>query len=142
MAAPKKSIKKSPGRGRPPKVNVKITKKVKKETVKKSAPQKEKQTRIEILSTIANETGLGRAEVESVFDSLATLMEGHLKKKGSGSFMIPKAGIKIERVKKRASKARKMISPLTNKEVTCAAKPARFAVKVKALAKLKAMADA
>ena len=64
-------------------------------------------------------------------------IEKHLKKRGSGEFIIPKTGIKIRRIKKKATKERQMLSPLTGKEVTIAAKPARLSVKLTALKVLK-----
>jgi len=64
-----------------------------------------------------------------------------MKKRGSGELTIPKTGIKLRRIKKKATKARRMVSPLTSKEVTIAAKPARFAVKLSALKTLKEMIE-
>lgn len=98
---------------------------------------KEKQTRIEILRTLSETTGLARNEVESVFSSLTDMIISHMRKKGSGEFTIPMTGIKVRRVKKKATKARKMVSPLTGQEVTIAGKPARHAVKISALKVLK-----
>lgn len=109
--------------------------------LKKTNPKqnlgKEKQTRIEILRTLSENTGLARSEVESVFSSLTDMIISHMRKKGSGEFTIPMTGIKVRRVKKRATKARKMVSPLTGQEVTIAGKPARHAVKISALKVLK-----
>ena len=102
---------------------------------------KEKQTRIEILQTLAEQTQLTRVQVESIFDALNRLAEGHMKKRGSGEFTIPKTGIKICRVKKKATKSRKMVSPLTGKEVAIPAKPPRAAIKVTVLKVLKEMVE-
>jgi nucleoid DNA-binding protein len=118
------------------KVNVKV-----KKVAPKAAANKDKQTRIEILQTLAEQTNLTRVQVESVFDALNNVIESHMKKRGSGEVTIPKTGIKIRRVKKKASKARKMVSPLTGQEVTIAAKPARYAVKLSALKTLKEMIE-
>jgi len=119
---------------------VKVNMKVKKVAPKVSV-QKDKQTRIEILQSLAEQTSLSRVQVEAVFDALNTVIEGHMKKRGSGEFTIPKTGIKLRRIKKKATKARKMVSPLTGKEVTIAAKPARFSVKLSALKTLKEMIE-
>lgn len=125
------------------KVNVKVKKVAPKATkaAAKTSVQKDKQTRIEILQAIAEQTNLTRVQVEAMFDALNNVIEGHMKKRGSGEVTIPKTGIKIRRVKKKATKARKMVSPLTNQEVTIAAKPARFTVKLSALKPLKAMIE-
>src|SRR5688572_7899252 len=113
--------------------------------VKKVAPKltvyKDKQTRSEILQALATQTMLSKTQVESVFDALNGLIEGHMKKRGSGELTIPKTGIKIRRIKKKATKARKMVSPLTGQEVTIAAKPARNTVKISALKILKQMIE-
>ncbi len=125
------------------KVNVKVKKVAPKATkaAAKTSTQKDKQTRIEILQAIAEQTNLTRVQVEAMFDALNNVIEGHMKKRGSGELTIPKTGIKIRRVKKKATKARKMVSPLTGQEVTIAAKPARFTVKLSALKPLKEMIE-
>ena len=94
---------------------------------------KEKQTRIEIMQYIAEDTNLTRVQVEAVFDSLMRCVEGHMKKRGSGEITIPKTGIKIRRIKKKPTKTRKMVSPLTGQEVTIEGKPSRNAIKVTSL---------
>jgi len=119
-------------------VNMKVTRSSAKaaKPVKKLV-RKEKQTRIEIFQTLAENANLTRAEVERVFDKLFLLMESHLRKNGSGEFTIPKIGVKVLRYKKPARKERRMVSPLIDKEVVIVAKPARFAVKFIALKPLK-----
>jgi nucleoid DNA-binding protein len=99
---------------------------------------KGKQTRIEILRSLSDTTGLSKVQVETVFSVLTDMIVSHMRKKGSGEFTIPMTGIKIRRVKKKATKPRKMVSPLTGQEVTIAGKPARHAVKISALKVLKA----
>lgn len=121
---------------------IKVNMKVKKEKIAtKTSLQKDKQTRIEILQTLAEQTNLSRVQVESLFDALNKVISGHMKKRGSGEFTIPKTGIKLRRIKKKATKARVMVSPLTGQEVTIAAKPARYAVKLTALKTLKEMIE-
>lgn len=46
-------------------------------------------------------------------------------------------GIKVRRIKKKATKPRTMVSPLTGQEVVIAGKPSRLAVKLTALKPLK-----
>lgn len=121
---------------------VKVNVKVKKEKVMaKTVTQKDKQTRVEILQTLAEQTNLTRVQVESLFDAMNKVIAAHMKKRGSGEFTIPKTGIKLRRIKKKATKARKMVSPLTGQEVVIAAKPARYAVKLTALKTLKEMVE-
>lgn len=121
---------------------VKVNVRVKKEqSTAKTLVQKDKQTRIEILQLLADQTNLTKVQVESVFDVMNKIIAGHMKKRGSGEFTIPKTGIKLRRIKKKPTKARHMVSPLTGKEVVIAAKPARFAVKLTALKTLKEMIE-
>lgn len=121
---------------------VKVNVRVKKEqSTAKTSVQKDRQTRIEILQALADQTKLTKVQVESVFDVMNKIIAGHMKKRGSGEFTIPKTGIKLRRIKKKATKARHMVSPLTGKEVVIAAKPARFAVKLTALKTLKEMIE-
>ncbi|MCK9532091.1 MAG: HU family DNA-binding protein [Gammaproteobacteria bacterium] len=115
-----------------------------KQAVKKAAPAApkttpitEKQTKSQILSVIAEETGMARKDVSAVFAVLGNLVQRHMKKRGSGEFSVPEVGVKIRRVRKPATKARKMISPFTGEEITVKAKPAREVVKVSALKSLK-----
>ena len=103
----------------------------------KVGTQKDKQTRVEILQAIAEKTGLKRVDVEAVFTEMAGLVKSHMKKRGSGEILVPKLGIKIRRVRRKPTKKRKMVSPLTGKEVVIPAKPARDDVKVLALKILK-----
>jgi len=112
--------------------NVMAAKKVKKSS-SKQVLGKDKQTRIEILRTLADITGLPKTQIEAVFSALTDLMVAHMKKRGSGEFTIPMTGIKVRRVKKKATKPRNMVSPLTGQEVVIPGKPIRSAVKVYAL---------
>lgn len=121
-------------------VNMKV-KAVKPKAITKSTLYKEKQTRSEIFHIISENTNLSKTQIEKVFDELNRLIEGNLKKRGSGEFIIPKLGIKLRRIKKKATKERKMLSPLTKQEVIIAAKPARMSVKLTALKPLKEAVD-
>lgn len=98
---------------------------------------REKQTRIEILRSIADKTGLPKIHIESVFSALTELLHSHMRKRGSGEFTVPVVGIKVRRVKKKATKPRTMVSPLTGQEAVIPGKPARMAIKLTALKPLK-----
>lgn len=116
---------------------IKKSKNLRKSSSQKQSWGREKQTRIEILRSIANKTELAKVQVEAVFSALSDLLHAHMHKRGSGEFTIPMVGVKVRRVKKKATKARTMLSPLTGQEVTIAGKPARLAVKLSALKPLK-----
>lgn len=98
---------------------------------------KERQSRAEIFQHIAMDTNIKRVDVEAVFDSLAKLIKSHLKKQGSGEIILPKLGLKIKKVRRKATKQRKMVSPLTGTEVVIPSKPARDDVKLVVLKSLK-----
>ena len=106
---------------------------------KRSTSTTEKQTKSQILSTVAEETGLTKKEVTAVMDAMAELAQSHLSKRGSGEFTIPAMGIKLRRVMKPARKARKGVNPFTGEEIMIKAKPATTSVKATVL---KAMKDA
>ncbi len=118
----------------------------KKKAVAKAAPAKkikaisDRYSKTQILTQIAENTELTKKEVQSVLDELTDIIEGHVKKRGCGEFVMPGL-LKIVTVKKPARKARKGINPFTGEETTFAAKPASIAVKVRPLKKLKEMAE-
>ena len=97
-------------------------------------------TKSQIIAQISDSTGLTKKDVNSVFDELTDIMEGHLKKRGAGQFTLPGL-FKAVTQKKPATKARKGINPFTGQETSFAAKPARTVVKVRPLKKLKDMAQ-
>jgi nucleoid DNA-binding protein len=96
-----------------------------------------KQTKTQIITAIAEQTGLSKKNVGDVFAALGEMVEGHMKKRGSGEFTIPETGVKIRRVKKPARKARMGRNPATGEPMKIAAKPAQTVVKVTALKALK-----
>ena len=100
---------------------------------------KERYSKTKILDTIAEETELSRKQVAAVLESLTGVIEGHIKKRAVGEFVLPGL-LKIVTVRKPAVKARKGINPFTKEEVMFKAKPATTVVKVRPLKKLKDMA--
>jgi len=104
---------------------------------KKPAAIADKQTKSQILSALAEDTGLTKKEVTMVVDSLAELAVRHLKKNGSGEFSVPSLGIKLRRVIKPARKARKGVNPFTGEEIMIKAKPATSGIRATALKAIK-----
>ncbi len=102
-------------------------------------PIAERQNKTQMLQQIADSTELSKKQVQGVLDELTNIIEGHIKKKGVGEFVLPGL-LKITTVKKPATKARKGINPFTGEEVMFKAKPASTSVKVRPLKKLKEMA--
>lgn len=99
----------------------------------------ERLTKTEMLQQISEATELNKKQVQSVLDALSDLIEGHIKKRACGEFVLPGL-MKITTVKKPATKARKGINPFTGEETIFKAKPASTAVKVRPLKKMKEMA--
>lgn len=128
-----------------------VTKKSAKKTAKKAAKKKvaatkaaprlkaitDKQTKTQILTAIAEETGLPRKDVVAVFTSMSNLITRHVQKRGSGEFSIPDCGIKVRRVVKPRTKARMGRNPATGEEIKISAKPAKTVIKLTALKALK-----
>ena len=132
--APKAAVKKAPAKAAP----------AKKAPAVKAAPAvvkpiAERQNKTQMLQQIADATQLSKKQVQAVLDELTNVIEGHVKKKGIGEFVLPGL-LKITTVKKPATKARKGINPFTGEEVMFKAKPASTSVKVRPLKKLKEMA--
>lgn len=117
----------------------------KKKVAKKAAPAKrvpvikDAMTKSAMMGAIAEDTGLSKKQVIAVFDTLGSIINGHLKKGGAGVCTIPGL-LKIKTIHKPATKSRKGTNPFTGEEMTFKAKPARNVVKVLPLKNLKAMA--
>lgn len=107
-------------------------------TSKKAAAAKPP-TKSQILSSIADDTGLTRKDVSAVFDSLSGMIKKNIGRRGPGVFTVPGL-MKIKVNNKPATKARKGTNPFTGEEMMFKAKPARRVVKVLPLKNLKDMA--
>jgi nucleoid DNA-binding protein len=108
---------------------------------KKTTAVKDPMTKTEVFSEIAENTGLTRKQVSSVFEELSTVIERHIKKKAAGQFTLPGL-LKIKTVKKPARPAQKNVpNPFRPGELMdVAAKPATTKVKILPLKKMKDMA--
>lgn len=121
-------------------------KKTKKKATKKkaaAAPKvkaiKEPLTKTQLFTTIAERTDMKKKEVAAVFDELASIINGHVKRNAAGVFTLPGL-LKIKVVRKPATKARKGINPFTGEPTIFKAKPARNVIKCQPLKALKEMA--
>ena len=104
----------------------------------KIQPASTPRTKSEIMGVLAETTGLSKRDVSSMFASLSDLIGKDVGKKGCGLFTVPGL-MKIRRISKPATKARKGINPFTGEETTFKAKPARNVVKIRPLKALKDM---
>ena len=105
----------------------------------KAAPKKPP-TKTEILTKIADATGLTKKDVAAVLDALAGEIKKSLGSRGAGAFAIPGL-LKIEKKKVPARPAKKNVpNPFKPGEVyDQAARPAYSKIKVRALKNLKDM---
>jgi nucleoid DNA-binding protein len=95
-------------------------------------------TKTEIVSGIAEATGLTKKQVGSVFEAMAGQIRKSLGRSGAGVYAVPGL-MKLVVVRKPATKAHKGINPFTGEETMFKAKPARNVVKIRPLKSLKDM---
>ena len=92
----------------------------------------------EVVSGIAEATGLTKKQVSSVFEAMTGQIGKSLGSRGPGAYTVPGL-MKLVVVRKPAVKAHKGINPFTGEETMFKAKPARNVVKIRALKSLKDM---
>jgi len=91
-------------------------------------------TAVELARLVAEKTGLTKQQVDEVFDALASVIVGQVKKKSSIKlFGLVKIGVKS----RAARPARQGRNPATGEAITIKAKPAGHAVKAAPLKTLK-----
>jgi nucleoid DNA-binding protein len=105
---------------------------------KGKSADKKPPTKSEIYTYLANDTGFTRKEIGMVFDSLSGLIKKNVGRRGPGVFSLPGL-VKMQVVRKPATKKRKGVNPFTGEETVFLAKPARKIVKAKPLKGLKDM---
>ncbi len=103
-----------------------------------AAGNKKPLTKTQIMTSLAEGTGLTRTQVTQLFDELGNLIRNNLAEQGPGVFTVPGL-LKIKVVRKPATEERKGINPFTKEETVFKAKPARNVVKVVPLKALKDM---
>ena len=91
----------------------------------------------EIMTQLAERTGLSKKQLSGFFDELSGLIQENLK--DSGVFNVPGL-VRIKSIHKPATPARKGKNPFTGEEQMFKAKAARNVVKVQPLKRLKEMA--
>ena len=116
-------------------------KKTKKRTTKKSAKTTEckPRTKTQIIAGIADDTGLSRKEVTSVFESMSGMIKKDLGRKGPGVFTVPGLMKVKKKIVPRRPARKNVFLPLLGETRDVPAKPARKAVKVTPLNALKEM---
>jgi nucleoid DNA-binding protein len=102
----------------------------------KTTAIKNRFNKTQILNELAENTDLSKKQVTSVLDELSILIQRHIKKRSAGEFVLPGL-LKIQTVRKPATKERKGKNPFTGEDTIFKAKPASTVVKVRPLKKLK-----
>ncbi|MFC1747348.1 HU family DNA-binding protein [Pseudomonadota bacterium] len=139
-AATKKTVRKAVAKKKTVKKAAAKKKTVAKAVVKKAAIKRvsKQYTKSELMNAIAEHSEVGKKEVIAIFDTLSDIIEAHVKKGAIGQFTLPGL-MKVKTIRKPATKKRKGINPFTGEETIFQAKPARTAVKILPLKKLKEM---
>lgn len=101
-----------------------------------SATTSKPMTKTEVVSALAEGTGLSKQQVNQFFDELTDLIAQNLREGGPGIFNIP-GMMKVKVVRKEAQPEREGKHPFTGEMTIFKAKPAKNIVKVTALKKLK-----
>ena len=95
-------------------------------------------TKGEIVTGIADATGLTRKDVNAVFEAMAAQIKKSLGRSGPGAYTVPGL-MKVTVQRKPPTQARKGINPFTGEETMFKAKPVRNVVKIRPLKHLKDM---
>ncbi len=98
---------------------------------------KERETKSQILASIAEATELTKKQVQAVLAATRDHAVRHLSKNGDGEMSVPELGIKLRRVKKAARKAGMRLNPFTGQMGKVEARPSSFSVRAAALKALK-----
>ncbi len=93
-------------------------------------------TKAEQFGKLAEQTGLSKKQVASVYEALFELAKKELGKKGPGLFIIPGMA-KLKVVRKPATKQKQGVNPFTKEPMIIKAKPARNVIKIVPLKSLK-----
>lgn len=104
----------------------------------KTTAIRQKMSKAQILAHLATQTGLTRAQVDSVLDELEVLVMRHVKKRAVGEFTLPGL-LKIRSVKRPATKKRMGRNPATGEQIEIPARPATTRVRATPLKRLKEM---
>ena len=116
------------------------SKQSKKKPAKKMDAVQEKLSKSQMLSLLAEESGLTTRDVSRVMGSLERLIEASLCPQGIGQFTLPGL-MKVTTVQRPAIKARRGINPFTKEETWFKAKPPSTGVKIRPLKKMKGFAN-
>ncbi len=129
-AAPKKATAKTAPKAAPKKAAA----------APKPAAVKERWGKSQILNELSARASITRKQASSVVQELGSIIGRHIGKNGPGMFVLP-GMLKISTKKKPAVKAGLRKHPITGDMIQGKAKPASVTVRVRALKKLKDLAN-
>lgn len=136
--AKKPAAKAAPKKAAPKKAAAKVA--PKKAAAPKPSAVKERWGKSQILNELSTRAGITRKQASSVIEELGGIIGRHISKNGPGMFVLP-GMLKISTKKKPAVKAGMRKHPITGEMIMGKAKPASVSVRVRALKKLKDLAN-
>lgn len=140
-AAPKKAAAKAaPKKAAPAKAAAAKAAPKKAAAAPKPTPVKERWGKSQILNELSVLTGITRKQASSAIEELGGIIGRHIGKNGPGMFVLP-GMLKVSTKKKPAVKAGMRKHPITGEMIMGKAKPASVTVRVRALKKLKDLAN-
>ena len=95
-------------------------------------------TKTQLLGEMATAAGVTKQQAKVMLEELGNTIHRHVKNRSAGQFTLPGL-LKINVIRKPATKARKGINPFTKEPTVFKAKPARKVVKIRPLKALKEM---
>lgn len=137
MAAKKPAAKAAPKKAAPKKAAAKAAPK---KAASKPAAVKERWGKSQILNELSARAEISRKQASAVIEELGSIIGRHIGKNGPGMFVLP-GMLKISTKKKAAVKAGPRKHPITGETIMGKAKPASVSVRVRALKKLKDLAN-
>ena len=137
MAAKKPAAKAAPKKAAPKKAAAKAAPK---KASAKPTPVKERWGKSQILNELSARAEISRKQASAVIEELGGIIGRHIGKNGPGMFVLP-GMFKISTKKKAAVKAGPRKHPITGETIMGKAKPASVSVRVRALKKLKDLAN-
>ena len=149
--AKKPAAKAAPKKAAPKKAAAKAAPKAAPKAAAKAAPKKaaaapkptavkERWGKSQIMNELSTRAGITRKQASSVVEELGGIIGRHIGKNGPGMFVLP-GMLKISTKKKPAVKAGLRKHPITGEMIQGKAKPASVTVRVRALKKLKDLAN-
>lgn len=89
-------------------------------------------TKSQLFQELAERTGLAKKQVADLFDALSAVIHEEVSRKGPGQVTLPGL-LKLRRVEKKATKARKGRNPATGEEIIIPAKPKTTVIRARVL---------